>query len=314
MLLNKGNFPSIDLLCQHRNGVDISNGGESYSETQQHGAPVAGSRPPLPYGSVRSTSVATLHRHPMGSPPPPTHPGGSVSLAGELPHHPYPGEPPQHHARVPIEPDAILATELLPYLPRAGPAWYTAPPHVGAPSWVQAQSAAHSPPIKVSIIPEDTSVSGLASSIGSTVNASVPSKHDNNGNGGGGSGDGGSGDGGTSGGGTSVPSGVPTLTSASESSSGTVHPPCYMSTEEERTAIKALSKEMPVFHGGSKAPSEWPSFWSRISSILRFSTYTPGGPLVTTPENANNSHRLYLLLTLKLGSPPDLPFLDNPKE
>ena len=145
------------------------------------------------------------------------------------------------------------------------------------------------------------------------MNASVPPKHDNNGNGGGGDGDGGSGDGGTSGGSTSVPSGVPTLTSASESSSGTVLPPFYMSTDEERAAIKALSKEMPVFHGGSKAPSEWPSFWSRISSILRFSTYTPGGPLVTTPENANNSHRLYLLLTLKLGSPADLPFLDNPE-
>ncbi len=39
ILLNKDIFPSIDLLCQHQNGVDISNGVESYSKTQQHGDP-----------------------------------------------------------------------------------------------------------------------------------------------------------------------------------------------------------------------------------------------------------------------------------
>ncbi len=35
--LNKDNFPSVENLCPYRNGVDIRNGRESYSETQQHG-------------------------------------------------------------------------------------------------------------------------------------------------------------------------------------------------------------------------------------------------------------------------------------
>ncbi len=37
MLLNKDIFPSVENLCPPCNGVDIRNGRESYSETQQHG-------------------------------------------------------------------------------------------------------------------------------------------------------------------------------------------------------------------------------------------------------------------------------------
>ncbi len=37
LLLNKDIFPSIENVCPHRYGVDICNGRESYSETQQHG-------------------------------------------------------------------------------------------------------------------------------------------------------------------------------------------------------------------------------------------------------------------------------------
>ncbi len=71
-------------------------------------------------------------------------------------------------------------------------------------------------------------------------------------------------------------------------------------------------KALPVFKGGTKAAEEWPPCWSRISSILRYSTYSPRGPLATTAENAENSNRLYVLLIVKLGSPADLPFLNNP--
>ncbi len=37
LLLNKDIFPSIENVCKPRNGVDICNGGESYSKTEQHG-------------------------------------------------------------------------------------------------------------------------------------------------------------------------------------------------------------------------------------------------------------------------------------
>jgi hypothetical protein len=127
------------------------------------------------------------------------------------------------------------------------------------------------------------------------------------GNGGKGGGDSGGGSGGGSGGCSGdTPSGTSSVPP------NEVDPSFSMSADDERDAVKALSKNMSAFNGGSKSQSEWPTFWTRISSILRFSTYSPRGPLVTTSDNAANSNRLYLLLTLKLGPPADLPFLENP--
>jgi hypothetical protein len=116
------------------------------------------------------------------------------------------------------------------------------------------------------------------------------------------------------GGGDGFHGGSSALALSSGSSSGTpaAVEPFSMSPDEEKDAVKSVVKALPVFKGGTKATEEWPSFWSRISSILRYSTYSPRGPLATTAENAENSNRLYVLLIVKLGSPADLPFLNNP--
>ncbi len=74
-------------------------------------------------------------------------------------------------------------------------------------------------------------------------------------------------------------------------------------TDKDAATVKDLIKAITIFHGGAKAATEWPGFWSKINIILRFPHFTPDGPLTTTPLNAANSNRLANLLTLKVGEP-----------
>ncbi len=125
------------------------------------GASVVG----YPHGGLVGS---TLHHHPMGAPPPTIH-AGSDSLAGGFPHHHHPGGPPQHHTRAPMEPGAILATEIIPYLPRFGPSWYSAPPYAAAPSWFPAPPATQSHPSTISVPPAVASISEPASQPSTSV-------------------------------------------------------------------------------------------------------------------------------------------------
>ena len=74
---------------------------------------------------------------------------------------------------------------------------------------------------------------------------------------------------------------------------------------------------MGTFSGGAKAAQEWPTFWTRLKTIMSFSTYspldgkTPDTPYHTTPANAVNSNRLSLLLLTKLSDAALDPFHDN---
>jgi hypothetical protein len=81
------------------------------------------------------------------------------------------------------------------------------------------------------------------------------------------------------------------------------------SSSEEEFAAKQLMRDMQPFHGGSKADTEWPIFWTCMSSILTLSAYSPldgvlpNGQLVTTTRNLANSNMLYLFLVGKLRTP-----------
>jgi len=250
----------------------------------------------------------------VGFHPPPHLLGGTTQSARGSSHFASPPLPLQRTC-APMELDALMADDLRlpPLLHHGGLSWYSAPPPFGA------------PPSSVSLHPASASVSGLVTV--SSASASTPSSFTppSSGGGGGGGGDGDSGGSmdassstpASSGGGGGSGVGDTVVSMEVSSSSKPPIPSSYtMSEADELDAAKALAKAMEVFHGGSKADKEWPTFWSRISSIMRFSHYSPHGPLTTTygPDgNAANSNRLYILLTLKVGSPALEPFFNNPK-
>lgn len=176
----------------------------------------------------------------------------------------------------------MMATDIVspPHLPHGGSIWYS--------------TRSSAPPPTVSLIPATASVSGLLLE----PSASVVSLNSNP-PGGAGRVGGGGGGGGGNGGGSGENSSSSTGSSLAAPSASV---PFVMSADDEKDAAKALVKARPPF-------------WARISSVLRFSHYSPNGPLVTTygvGGNAENSNCLYILLTLKVGSPAMLPFLNNP--
>lgn len=85
---------------------------------------------------------------------------------------------------------------------------------------------------------------------------------------------------------------------------------------DEDFFAKQLMRDMDIF-SGAKPDLEWPMFWTRISSFLTLSQYSPldgaldDGSFCTTPTNAANSHRLHFLLVCKLKGAAMEPFHDN---
>ncbi len=85
-----GSAPAVSHVGASSGALGIAFGGSVAGSCPSSGAlgvafggSVAGSCPPLPYGGpLRSTSVAALHRHPMGSSPTPTHHGGQSPSLG----------------------------------------------------------------------------------------------------------------------------------------------------------------------------------------------------------------------------------------
>lgn len=84
--------------------------------------------------------------------------------------------------------------------------------------------------------------------------------------------------------------------------------PVTFTTDEEFVA-KQLMQDMLPFHGGSKADTEWPIFWTCMQSIMSLAVYSPldgllpDGSLDTTPDNAQNSCLLFSFLVGKLRAP-----------
>ena len=248
--------------------------------------------------SSRQFGVGGGYFHPSTPPifaPSQLHPGGLLVPSPSVPAPcsipggvvPSSNETIPHRTRPAMEPDARLADDVV-----------SVSTHVhGGRSTAHPRSTTHTPPSMVSICTSPTGASTGSSLLSNSLSELAPSS--------------GGGDVG----------GMEVCSPASDTVAGVIasaSPPVVTAmttavpTDDDPDTIKSIIKAITPFNGGSKAAETWPSFWSKMESILRFSTYAPNGPLVTTPANAANSNRLANLLTVKVGEPASRPFFNNP--
>ena len=60
----------------------------------------------------------------------------------------------------------------------------------------------------------------------------------------------------------------------------------FLKKEDDQTT-KSLIEGINVFVWGSKANADWTPFWARLSSILGYPKYTPGGDITFIMTTAN---------------------------
>ena len=71
---------------------------------------------------------------------------------------------------------------------------------------------------------------------------------------------------------------------------GVTNPPTIIpifSKKEDDQTTKSLIEGINVFVWGSKANADWTPFLARLSSILRYPKYTPGGDITFIMTTAN---------------------------